>query len=76
MNNLVCYAVFLAIVYARDLTWEFSSEALVALAVTVIVGLVAGLKMAFPLWTSIAACLLYPLGLALVYLLRYVLGCS
>ncbi|PKI42747.1 sodium/calcium exchanger NCL1-like [Punica granatum] len=76
VNNTFCFAVFLAIVYARDLTWKFSSEALVTLVVTILVGLIAGFKTDFPLWTSISAYVLYPLSLALAYLLSYVLGFS
>lgn len=76
MNNVLCLSVFLALVYIRGLTWDFSSEVLVILIVCVVVGAFASFRTHFPLWTSIVAFLLYPFSLALVYVLDYVLGWS
>ncbi|QCE10024.1 Ca2+:H+ antiporter [Vigna unguiculata] len=66
MNNVLCLSVFLALVYVRGLTWDFSSEVLVILVVCIVVGVFASFRTVFPLWTSIAAILLYPFSLALV----------
>ncbi|KAJ9671510.1 hypothetical protein PVL29_025287 [Vitis rotundifolia] len=76
MNNVLCLAVFLALVYVRELTWDFSSEVLVILIVCVVMGLFGSFRTNFPLWTSSIALLLYPFSLALVYVLDYVLGWS
>ncbi|KAG4971760.1 hypothetical protein JHK82_037429 [Glycine max] len=76
MNNVLCLSVFLALVYARGLTWDFSSEVLVILVVCIVVGVFASLRTVFPLWTAILAILLYPFSLALVYVLDYVFGWS
>ncbi|CAL0310668.1 unnamed protein product [Lupinus luteus] len=76
MNNVLCLSVFLALVYARGLTWDFSSEVLVILVVCVVMGAFASFRTTFPLWTSIVAILLYPFSLALVYVLDYVFGWS
>ncbi|KAG5551308.1 hypothetical protein RHGRI_009651 [Rhododendron griersonianum] len=76
MNNLLCLAVFLALVYIRDLTWEFSAEVLVIVVVCLVMGAFASFRTTFPLWTSFVAFLLYPLSLALVYVLDYILGWS
>ncbi|XP_054812743.1 sodium/calcium exchanger NCL-like [Prosopis cineraria] len=76
MNNVLCLAVFLALVYIRELTWDFSSEVLVILVVCVVMGVFASFRTTFPLWTSIVAILLYPFSLALVYVLDYVCGWS
>ncbi|KAJ9671515.1 hypothetical protein PVL29_025291 [Vitis rotundifolia] len=76
MNNVLCLSVFLALVYVRGLTWDFSSEVLVILIVCVVMGVFASFRTAFPLWTSFVALLLYPFSLALVYVLDYVLGWS
>ncbi|BAT92630.1 hypothetical protein LR48_Vigan05g063700 [Vigna angularis] len=76
MNNVLCLSVFLALVYARGLTWDFSSEVLVILVVCLVVGVFASFRTVFPLWTSILAILLYPFSLALVYVLDYVFGWS
>ncbi|XP_073526427.1 uncharacterized protein [Phyllobates terribilis] len=76
MNNVLCLSVFLALVYVRGLTWNFSSEVVVILIVCVVMGLLGSLRTAFPLWTSIVAFALYPLSLLLVYVLDYVFGWS
>ena len=76
MNNVLCLSVFLALVYLRGLVWNFSSEVLVILVVTIIMGVLGSFRTAFPLWTSLVALLLYPLSLVLVYVLDYVFGWS
>ncbi|KAI4322992.1 hypothetical protein L6164_022636 [Bauhinia variegata] len=76
MNNVLCLSVFLALVYVRGLTWDFSSEVLVILVVCLVMGLFGSFRTHFPLWTSILAILLYPFSLALVYVLDYVFGWS
>ncbi len=76
MNNLLCLSVFLALIYIRGLTWDFSAEVLVVLIVCIVMGSFASFRTHFPLWTSIVAFLLYPFSLALIYVLDYVLGWS
>ncbi|MCD7460343.1 hypothetical protein HAX54_043336 [Datura stramonium] len=76
MNNLLCLSVFLAIVYARGLTWNFSSEVLVILIVCIVMGVLGSIRTTFPLWTCLIAFTLYPFSLVLVYVLDYVFGWS
>ncbi|PHT77080.1 hypothetical protein T459_20602 [Capsicum annuum] len=76
MNNLLCLSVFLAIVYARGLIWNFSSEVLVILIVCVVMGVLGSIRTTFPLWTCLIAFTLYPFSLVLVYVLDYVFGWS
>nr|XP_043621264.1 sodium/calcium exchanger NCL-like [Erigeron canadensis] len=76
MNNILCLAVFLALVYVRGLTWDFSSEVLVILIVCIVMGVFGSLRTTFPLWTSFIAFALYPFSLILVYVLDYVFGWS
>ncbi|CAD5188374.1 unnamed protein product [Musa acuminata subsp. malaccensis] len=76
MNNTLCLAVFLALVYVRHLTWDFSAEVLVILIVCVVMGIFTSLRTTFPLWTCFVAFLLYPLALVLVYVLDFVFGWS
>ncbi|XVE50148.1 hypothetical protein DITRI_Ditri01bG0138600 [Diplodiscus trichospermus] len=76
MNNVLCLSVFLALVYVRGLTWDFSSEVLVILIVCIVMGAFASFRTTFPLWTCWIAYLLYPFSLALVYVLDYVFGWS
>nr|POF08460.1 calcium-dependent protein kinase 8 [Quercus suber] len=74
MYNVLCLSVFLALVYIRGLTWDFSAEVLVIRIVCLVMDLLGSLRTHFPLWTAILAILLYPFSLALVYVLDYVLG--
>ncbi|CAL5390757.1 unnamed protein product [Camellia sinensis] len=76
MNNVLCLSVFLALVYVRGLTWDFSAEVLVILVVCLVMGAFASIRTTFPLWTALVAFFLYPFSLALVYVLDYVLGWS
>ncbi|KAF6155971.1 hypothetical protein GIB67_039302 [Kingdonia uniflora] len=76
MNNLLCLAVFLALVYARGLTWDFSAEVLIILIVCVVMGIFGSFRTTFPLWTCSIAYFLYPFSLVLVYVLDYVFGWS
>ncbi|XP_024183971.1 sodium/calcium exchanger NCL isoform X2 [Rosa chinensis] len=76
MSNILSLAVFLALVYIRNLTWSFSSEVLVIIIVCILMGVVAGFRTTFPVWMSFGAVALYPLSLLLVYILEYVFGWS
>ncbi|XP_062011529.1 sodium/calcium exchanger NCL-like [Rosa rugosa] len=76
MNNVLCLSVFLALVYVRGLTWDFSAEVLVIVIVCVVMGVFGGLRTTFPLWTTSIAYLLYPFSLVLVYVLDYIFGWS
>jgi len=76
MNNTLCLAVFLSLVYIRGLTWDFSSEVLVIFLVCIIMGLFTSFRTTFPLWTCFIAFLLYPLSLIMVYILDYKFGWS
>ncbi|OMO74857.1 Calcium-binding EF-hand [Corchorus capsularis] len=73
MNNILGFAVLLALVYMRGLTWEFSGEVLVLLIVCGVMGVIASIRSTFPLWMSFLAFLLYPLSLLLVYAVDFIL---
>ncbi|KAI5058481.1 hypothetical protein GOP47_0026651 [Adiantum capillus-veneris] len=74
MNSTMGLGIFLAVVYARQLEWDFSSEVLIIVLVVVIMGLVGSFRKVFPLWMAGIALLLYPLSLGLVAVLDYVAG--
>ncbi|KAM5586187.1 sodium/calcium exchanger NCL-like [Rosa sericea] len=76
LNNLFCLSVFLAIVYIRGLYWDFGSEVLVLVTVCILMGALTSFRTILPLWTSVVAVLLYPLSLALVYILHSIFGWS
>lgn len=74
MNNTLCLGVFLIVVLLKGVPWDFSSEVLVVVVVTLIMGFLSGLKVTFPLWMTILALFLYPASIALVVILDYVFG--
>ncbi|KAL6202146.1 hypothetical protein ACLB2K_025857 [Fragaria x ananassa] len=76
LNNLLCLSVFLAIVYIRGLYWDFGSEVLVLVIVCIVMGALTSFRTILPLWTSVLAVLLYPLSLAVVYILHSIFGWS
>lgn len=74
MNNTLGLGIFLALVYGRQLLWQFSAEVVVICLVIVIMGLLASFRKVFPLWMAGIALLLYPLSLGLVAILDYLAG--
>lgn len=74
MNNTLCLGVFLLVVLLKRVAWDFSSEVLVIVVVTLIMGLFSVFKVTFPLWMAIFTFFLYPVSIALVVILDYVFG--
>ncbi|CAI5509723.1 unnamed protein product [Closterium sp. Naga37s-1] len=66
MNNTMCLGTFLALIYFRGLAWEFSSEVVIILLNTFVVGLLGGSRHTFPTWMAFPVLLLYPASLAIV----------
>ncbi|PIN16027.1 Calmodulin and related proteins (EF-Hand superfamily) [Handroanthus impetiginosus] len=69
MNNILGFAVLVSLIYFRGLSWTFSTEVLMVLLVSVIMGCLGSFITIFPVWTSFLAYMLYPLSLILVYVL-------
>ena len=65
---------FLAVVYFRELVWNFSSEVLVVCVVTITMGLLASFRKVLPTWMAAIALLMYPISLGLVGVLDYLAG--
>eukprot|EP00897_Mesotaenium_endlicherianum_P006335 jgi/Mesen1/572/ME000107S10807 len=76
MNNTLCLGIFLGLVYARGLTWDFSSEVTAILFATFAIGALGGSRVTFPLWMAGPIVALYPLSLGGVFLLDKFLGWS
>ncbi|XP_022898660.1 sodium/calcium exchanger NCL2-like [Olea europaea var. sylvestris] len=76
MNNVIGLIVFLAPVYFRNLTSDVSAEVIVLLVVCIVMTLFTSFCTTFPRWTSYMVLLLYPISLALVYVLTSVFGWS
>lgn len=74
MNNTLCLGIFLGIVYARGLTWDFSSEVTVVLLNILFIGLIGVSRVTFPLWYAIPVFSLYFASLGGVALLDNLLG--
>lgn len=69
MNNILGLIVLLSLIYFRGVSWTFSTEVLMVLVVSIVMGCLASYSTVFPAWTSLLAYLLYPLSLILVYVL-------
>ncbi|KAJ7294449.1 hypothetical protein O6H91_Y256600 [Diphasiastrum complanatum] len=74
LNNTLCLGIFLAIVAARGLVWDFSSEVTVISVVIIVMGLLAGARTTFRLWLAAVALALYPISIAIVAILDYGYG--
>ncbi|XP_020554049.1 uncharacterized protein LOC105175606 [Sesamum indicum] len=74
MNNMMGLSTLLAIVYIKELEWDYSAEVLTILVVCGIIGLLAYSQTTYPLWTCVLAFFLYPFSLAMYYALQYILG--
>ncbi|CAI5468524.1 unnamed protein product [Closterium sp. Yama58-4] len=74
MNNTMCLGTFLALIYFRGLAWQFSSEVVIILLNTFVVGLLGGSRHTFPTWMAFPVLLLYPVSLAIVACLDTDLG--
>ncbi|PIN25583.1 Ca2+ sensor (EF-Hand superfamily) [Handroanthus impetiginosus] len=70
MNNISGLTTLLAIVYAKELTWDFSAEVLTILVVCAIIGILAYSCNTYPLWTCILAFFLYPFSLGFFYFVQ------
>ncbi|PIN23301.1 Ca2+ sensor (EF-Hand superfamily) [Handroanthus impetiginosus] len=70
MNNISGLTTLLAIVYAKELTWDFSAEVLTILVVCAVIGILAYSCNTYPLWTCILAFFLYPFSLGFFYFVQ------
>ncbi|KAL0353014.1 UNVERIFIED_CONTAM: Sodium/calcium exchanger NCL1 [Sesamum angustifolium] len=70
MNNIAGLTTLLAIVFAKELTWDFSAEVLTILVVCAIIGILAYSCNTYPLWTCILAFFLYPFSLGMYYFVQ------
>ncbi|CAA2958907.1 sodium calcium exchanger NCL-like [Olea europaea subsp. europaea] len=73
MNNISNLTILLAIVYVKDLPWDYSAEVLTILVVCAIVGILGCSTTKYPFWTCLLAFFLYPFSLALYCFVELVL---
>ncbi|KAL1537816.1 sodium/calcium exchanger NCL2-like [Salvia divinorum] len=74
MNNVVSLIVFLAPVYALNLSTDVFVEVLVVIVMNTVMVALTGFRTSFPRWLGYVVVLLYPVTLAATYLLTDVLG--
>ena len=70
MNNTLGLAVFMALLYIRELSWSYSAEVISILTVTYGVAAV-GLRQTFNLYHAVFLAALYPLSLVIVVVLEH-----
>ncbi|XP_019094907.1 PREDICTED: uncharacterized protein LOC104757228 [Camelina sativa] len=68
MNNLLGISCILAIVYTRELTWDYSTEVLIIVIVGFLIGIPAYVRRTYPFWICLMAFALYFVSLLLIYL--------
>ncbi|KAG6392017.1 hypothetical protein SASPL_146219 [Salvia splendens] len=74
MNNVVSLIVFLTPVYALNLSTDVLVEVLVVIVMNTGMAALTGFRTSFPRWLGYVVVLLYPVTLAVTYLLTDVLG--
>ncbi|CAI9783715.1 unnamed protein product [Fraxinus pennsylvanica] len=73
MNNISNLTILLAIVYVKDLPWDYSAESLTILVVCAVIGILGFSTNEYPLWTCSLAFFLYPFSLVLYCCAKLVL---
>eukprot|EP01013_Petalomonas_cantuscygni_P031123 TRINITY_DN57274_c0_g1_i1.p1 TRINITY_DN57274_c0_g1~~TRINITY_DN57274_c0_g1_i1.p1 ORF type:complete len:607 (-),score=155.12 TRINITY_DN57274_c0_g1_i1:239-2059(-) len=73
MNNTFCLGIFLALITVRGLPWVYTAETLAILAVELVMAAVAQTRLMYPR-DAVFVAMLYPMALALVYVLENVVG--
>ncbi|KAL7142629.1 hypothetical protein ABFS83_08G136700 [Erythranthe nasuta] len=76
MNNIIGLIVFLAPVYARNLSTNVCAEVLLVLIICTVMSVFTSIYTTFPRWIGYVLVSLYPISLATVYILTTVLGWS
>ncbi|KAK1422713.1 hypothetical protein QVD17_17999 [Tagetes erecta] len=74
MSSMSSLTTFLTIVYLRDLPWDVSAQLLVVLIICGGMALFTSTRTIYPLWTSYAIYMSYPISLLMLYLLINVWG--
>lgn len=74
LNSTLCLGCFLSLVYAKRLPWTFTSEVLVILAPTLLLGALGATRRSWPAAFGLAALAVYPVSLLMQYLLMNVAG--
>ena len=71
MNNTLCLAIFLGVIYFRNLAWEYTAETISILFVQFAVGTIARKRKTFRMIDALCILALYPLSLIIVETLKW-----
>mmetsp|Transcript_10171 Transcript_10171/g.30570 ORF Transcript_10171/g.30570 Transcript_10171/m.30570 type:complete len:554 (-) Transcript_10171:2400-4061(-) len=74
MNNTMCLGLFLILVHMRGLNWDFTSEVIVTVGVTLLMGLLGYSRRTFQTYWSFPNLLLFPLSILFVWILDTYFG--
>mmetsp|Transcript_2518 Transcript_2518/g.6348 ORF Transcript_2518/g.6348 Transcript_2518/m.6348 type:complete len:599 (+) Transcript_2518:81-1877(+) len=74
MNNTFCLGIFFALIYVQGLAWRFTAETIAIIVVQLAMYALIVLKRVHTMSTAFLVLSLYPLALALVYVLENFAG--
>jgi len=74
MNNTFCLGIFLALIYCRNLAWEFSAETIAIVGVEVVIGAIVWGRRSLQLMHGVIILALYPISLLVVWFLENKVG--
>ncbi|KAJ8608879.1 hypothetical protein CTAYLR_005272 [Chrysophaeum taylorii] len=76
MNNTYCLAIFLMLIYAQNLYWNYTAEVLSIVFAEIVVFFIVTTFKVHTLKTAVAVLSLYPLTVVIVYVLENFVGLS
>lgn len=74
MNNTFCLGIFLALVYFRRLTWEFTAETIAIVVIQLMIGVSVCFRKTQTLLDGLVVLSFYPLALVFVWVLENKVG--
>jgi len=74
MNNTLCLGIFLSLVYARGLTWDFSAEVTAIIATVLGMTVVGASRTTFPLSYAPPVLAIYPAVIVAILGMENILG--
>jgi len=73
MNHTLALCIFMALVYFRKLSWNYSAEVIAVCVVSLVVG-INGLRQTVFMWQALLCACMYPFAILLVYALEQIPG--
>jgi len=74
MNNTFCLGIFLALIFFKGLTWEFSAETIAIIFVELVMSLVCTFRKTQTLLDAAFILSLFPISLVIVWVLENEVG--